>query len=101
MASFELGSATAKGGFANEREICRKFNDWREDNEARLWLKIMGYDVRMIENVTAIHIPTRLKREIVSQLGFKDSYEELMRFKKADAQLRIFIKIGNILRVEV
>jgi hypothetical protein len=100
MGSFELGSATAKGGFANEKEICKKFNNWRQDNEAQLWLKIMGYDIKMIENVTAIHIPTRLKREIVSQLGFKDSYEELMRFKKADAQLRIFIKIGNILRVE-
>jgi hypothetical protein len=100
MGSFELGSATAKGGFANEKEICRKFNNWREDNEAQLWLKIMGYDIKMIQDVTAIHIPTRLKREILSQLGFKDSYEDLMRFKKADAQLRIFIKLGDILRIE-
>jgi hypothetical protein len=100
MGSFELGSATAKGGFANEKEICRKFNNWREDNEAQLWLKIMGYDIKMIQDVTAIHIPTRLKKEIVSQLGFEDSYEDLMRFKKADAQLRIFIKLGDILRIE-
>ena len=26
MAAFELGSATAKGGFANEKVVCRKFN---------------------------------------------------------------------------
>jgi hypothetical protein len=100
MGSFELGSATAKGGFANEKEICRKFNNWKEDNEAQLWLKIMGYDIKMIQDVTAIHIPTRLKKEILSQLGFEDSYEDLMRFKKADAQLRIFIKLGDILRIE-
>jgi len=100
MGSFELGSETAKGGFANEKEICRKFNNWREDNEAQLWLKIMGYDIKMIQDVTAIHIPTRLKKEILSQLGFEDSYEDLMRFKKADAQLRIFIKLGDILRIE-
>jgi len=100
MGSFELGSATAKGGFANEKEICRKFNNWREDNEAQLWLKIMGYDIKMIQDVTAIHIPTRLKKEIVTQLGFEASYEDLMRFKKADAQLRIFIKLGDILKIE-
>jgi hypothetical protein len=64
MGSFELGSTTAKGGFANEKEICRKFNNWREDNEARLWLKIMGYDIKMIQDVTAIHIPTAQKKKL-------------------------------------
>jgi hypothetical protein len=27
MTTFEIGSATAKGGFANEKDICKKFNN--------------------------------------------------------------------------
>ncbi|MEW5692830.1 MAG: hypothetical protein AB1765_06005 [Candidatus Hydrogenedentota bacterium] len=41
MSTFELGSATAKGGFANEKAICGKFNNWETDDESPLWLKIM------------------------------------------------------------
>ncbi|NVM55360.1 MAG: type II restriction endonuclease [Candidatus Helarchaeota archaeon] len=100
MTTFELGSATAKGGFANEKAICDKFNNWKKDNEAQLWLKIMGYDRRKIDSVEAIHIPTRMKRTDIEWLGLKDSYEELMKFKKADAQLRIIITIGKVVKIE-
>ena len=100
MTTFELGSATAKGGFANEEAICDKFNNWKKDNEAQLWLKIMGYDRRKIDSVEAIHIPTRMKRTDIEWLGLKDSYEELMKFKKADAQLRIIITIGKVVKIE-
>lgn len=41
----ELGSKIAKGGFANERSICKKFNAWQNDNEAQQWLEIMGYKI--------------------------------------------------------
>jgi len=100
MTTFEIGSATAKGGFANEQAICDKFNDWKKDNEARLWLKIMGYNPRKIDSVEAVHIPTRMKRTDVERLGLKENYEELMKFKKADAQLRIMITIGKIIKIE-
>ncbi|MBL7135670.1 MAG: type II restriction endonuclease [Candidatus Marinimicrobia bacterium] len=100
MTTFELGSATAKGGFSNEKAVCDKFNNWETDNEAQIWLKVMGYDTRQIDFVTAIHIPTRMKRTDVERLGLKESYEELMRFKKADAQLRIMITIGKIVKIE-
>jgi len=29
MYDFELGSRTAKGGFANEKAVCEKFNNWK------------------------------------------------------------------------
>jgi hypothetical protein len=79
MATFELGSATAKGGFANEKTICSKFNNWKVDNEAQIWLRIMGYDTEKIDSVKAIHIPTRMKRMDVEQLVLKESFEELMK----------------------
>lgn len=65
MTTFEIGSTTAKGGFANEKDICKKFNDWKKDNEAQIWLKIMGYDIKSIDSVEAILIPARMKKEDV------------------------------------
>jgi hypothetical protein len=100
MSTFEIGSTTAKGGFANEKEICKKFNNWEKDTEAKIWLKIMGYEIKSIDSVEAILIPTRIKKEDAERLGFRESFEELMKFKKSDAQIRIIITIGKILKVE-
>ncbi|MCS7199612.1 MAG: hypothetical protein NZ850_04630 [Caldimicrobium sp.] len=100
MSTFEIGSATAKGGFANEKEICKKFNNWEKDTEAQIWLKIMGYETRSIDSVQAILIPTRMKKEDVEKLGLKESLDELMKFKKADVQIRIIITIGKIVKIE-
>ncbi|MGQ9608622.1 MAG: type II restriction endonuclease [bacterium] len=97
----ELGSKTAKEGFASEKAICRKFNNWKNDKIAQEWLKIMGYDVKKLDSVQAIQIPTRVKKNDLSKFEVNEKeYEQLMRFKKADAQVRIIIKIGNILKLE-
>ncbi|MCX8111317.1 MAG: hypothetical protein N3D15_08735 [Syntrophorhabdaceae bacterium] len=100
MASFEIGSTTAKGGFANERIVCGKFNNWKEDREAQLWLKIMGYNLGKIDAVEAIHIPSRMKKEDVINLGLEEDFEDLMKFKKADAQIRITVRLAGIIKVE-
>ena len=52
----KLGSATAKGGFRNEDDIVRKFNDWKKDEDAQKWLAIMGYPIKEIEKVEAIKL---------------------------------------------
>lgn len=97
----ELGSTTAKGGFANELKICEKFNNWTNDSEAKEWLKIMGYNIERIDSVTAIHIPTRIRKDALSKFNVSDAdYNEFVKFKKADAQIRIVIKIGEILKIE-
>ncbi len=103
MYDFEFGSRTAKGGFANERAICEKFNNWKDDDEAKIWLKIMGYDLNKIDYVKAIQIPTRIKKSDVKKFGFsEESYEELMHFKKTDVQVQIklIIRVNNALKVE-
>ncbi len=48
-----LGSETAKGGFRNEDEIAAKFNNWKNDEEARLWLGFMGHKAAETESVLA------------------------------------------------
>ncbi|CUT05130.1 hypothetical protein [Candidatus Chrysopegis kryptomonas] len=103
MNKFVLGSQTAKGGFANEKIICSKFNNWEKDKEAKLWLQIMGYDINRIDQVKAIQIPTRIKRSEIIKFGFsEEEYEELMRFKKTDVQVQIklIIFIGKVLKIE-
>ncbi len=52
-AKVELGSSTAKNGFKNEDEIRDKFNNWKLDEDARVWLAAMNYKVAEIESVTA------------------------------------------------
>ena len=101
MNKTELGSKTAKGGFANEKAICKKFNAWRKDIEAQEWLKIMGYDIKKLNSVKAIQVPTRIKKSDLSKFEVdEEEYEQFIRFKKADAQIRIIITIGNILKIE-
>lgn len=103
MYDFEFGSRTAKGGFANEREICRKFNNWRKDKDAQLWLKIMGYDPNKIEHVKAIRIKSRMSKDEIEKFGFKkEDYENLMRFKKTDVQvqIRLVIQVNGAMKVE-
>lgn len=47
------GSDTAKSGFKNERVVASKFNNWKDDEDSKNWLKIMGYDLSKIESVKA------------------------------------------------
>ena len=101
MNKAEIGSRTAKGGFANERAICSKFNDWKKDKEAKHWLEIMGYNVKKITEVKALCIPGRIKKTSLSIYGMEnENYEILSKFKKADLQVRVLIKIGDILSIE-
>lgn len=101
MDKFLIGSRTAKGGFRNEKSICRKFNNWEKDEEANIWLKVMGYQIEKINFVKAIQIPNRIKKEDIKKFGITDEdYEELMKFKKSDVQVRIIISIGDVLKIE-
>ncbi|MFH2069634.1 MAG: hypothetical protein ABIJ11_00280 [Elusimicrobiota bacterium] len=101
MDKAKLGSKTAKGGFANEKAICKKFNNWRKNNVAQEWLKTMGYNPDKVDSVTAIQIPNRIKKEDIKKFNITDEdYSKFVRFKKADAQIRIIIKTGNIVKIE-
>lgn len=97
----EIGSMTAKGGFINESDICKKFQNYKNDREAKVWLSVMGYNSEKIQNLIATQIPVRINLEKAIALGVTQAkYEETVKYKKADIQIRIEIKIDNLLYVE-
>lgn len=97
----EVGSYTAKGGFENEADIALKFNNYRNDSEAKLWLKIMGYNYEKIHQLKATQIPPRINKGTALSLGVsEDNFEETSTFKKADIQIRLEIIIDEIYHIE-
>jgi len=58
------GSATAKNGFKNEDDVVRKFNDWKNDEDAKKWLIIMSYKLDEIERVEAVKITGSHKADV-------------------------------------
>ncbi len=94
----QQGSKTAKGGFANEHAIVNKFNNFNQDNDAKQWLAIMGYDVNKINELTAIQIPTRLNKAHIGRLGVgSEQFELAQKYKKADIQIQLTIMMDGIL----
>src|SRR5688572_33410750 len=81
-ARIELGSQTAKGGFKNEDEIRDKFNNWRTDADARVWLVSMNYRLDEIESVVA-----------AKPHGEKADVEVRVRTKKGEKVEGISIKL--------
>ena len=97
----EIGSLTAKGGFINETDICNKFLDYKNDTTAQKWLKVMGYNPNKIDKLSATQIPVRINLDKAIALGItEDKYEESIKFKKADIQVKVEITIDNIVHIE-
>jgi len=98
-----IGSLTAKEGFKNEIDICKKFNNWKNDTDAIDWLKIMNYDLKRLDKVEALQIPVRINKKYYDVYNIdedEDDYNSFVRFKKADAQIKLIIKIGKIIKYE-
>ncbi len=70
MDLIKKGSHTAKEGFKNERDIVKKFNNWKKDKEAQDWLIIMDYELSEIEYVEAIII-SAYKTDVQVQIKIK------------------------------
>ncbi len=97
----EIGSMTAKGGFINEVDICKKFTNYKKDKDAISWLEIMGYETLKIQSISAKQIPIRINLEKAKSLGVsEEKYQETIKFKKADIQVRVEIIIDDILHIE-
>lgn len=73
-----LGSETAKGGFANEKAIAKKFVNWKRDKEAQKWLEIMGYNLNEIKRVEAV----------------------LLHGHKTDVQIKVIITLKQAISIQ-
>ncbi len=82
-AMIKLGSQTAIGGFKNEKDVIRRFNNWEKDIVAQKWLKAMGYDIVDIEYVRAVKVRGQYKADIqvrvriVIKLKFQEDLQNL------------------------
>ena len=65
-----LGSQTAKNGFINEDDIVNKFNNWKNDEDAKKWLLIMQYNLAEIEFVKAVKL-SGFKTDVQAQVTVK------------------------------
>lgn len=99
---FNFGSSTAKSGFLTEKEVVKKFNNWQRDKDAQQWLKIMGYRLEEVKDLKAIPIPVRVGKKFLESLGLEniESYDEFLAFKKADLQVRVYVNVNGIWKVE-
>lgn len=81
----EIGSKTARSGFANERDIVMKFNNWRKDKDAQEWLVSMNYDINKIEQVEAEIISGSHKADL--QVRVKIYYKTLIGIENLSVKL--------------
>lgn len=58
------GSQTAKGGFKNEKDVIRRFNDWKKNEVAQKWLIAMNYTISDIKYVKASKVRGQYKADI-------------------------------------
>ena len=78
MHSPDKGSAIARGGFQNEDDVVRKFNNWLYDVEARQWLVLMGFSLEEITTVKALKVTGH----------------------KTDVQVQVFIELKTLAVVQ-
>jgi hypothetical protein len=96
-----IGSITAKNGFKNEVDICKKFNNWKNDYDAQEWLSKMNYNIKYLQNVEAVQIPLKINLSKLKEFNLTENeYENFIHFKKADAQIKLIIQIGKIIKFE-
>ena len=72
------GSQIAKGGFDNEYEVAKKFNNWEKDKDAKAWLKTMNYSLNEIDHIEA----------------------QVISGHKSDLHVRVYVKLKFIFDIE-
>jgi hypothetical protein len=63
------GSNTAKNGFRNELFVIETFNNWKESQLAKDWLKEMNYNLLEIDEVKAVKVSGSFKSDVQVQIN--------------------------------
>lgn len=83
-----------------KESICQLINEYQKEDTVKSWLTNMGYAIDHIDFLEGVQTDLRIKREDFKRLNVEHEYDELMRYKKSDIQLRIIISPGSILKFE-
>jgi len=83
----EIGSQTAKAGFANEHSVVESFNNWQTDNLAQAWLKAMNYNITEIEYVKATKIKGSFKADVQVQVSVEIKLKKLLDIQNLQVKL--------------
>ncbi len=67
----EPGSNTGKNGFKNEDAIGDKFNNWRNDDDARAWLSAMNHKLTEIDPVVAKPLAKKHESRKIGRITMK------------------------------
>jgi len=81
------GSATAKNAFKNEDFTVAEFNNWKESDLAKLWLKAMNYDLTDIERVVATKIKGSYKADIQVEIKIEIKLKSLTDIQNLQVKL--------------
>jgi hypothetical protein len=81
------GSQTAKDGFQNENDVIDKFNNWKNDEFAKEWLKAMNYNLQEIEYVKASKIKGSFKADIQVQINVEIKLQKLLDVQNLQVKL--------------
>lgn len=73
-----------KNGFANEQEVADKFNNWKNDDDAKQWLSIMMYDLNEIDSVYA---------EKIGAKGFKSDINITIKIVTKKKEKKCYLEI--------
>jgi flavodoxin len=79
--------ATAKNGFKNEDFTVAEFNNWKESDLAKLWLKAMNYDLTDIERVVATKVKGSYKADIQVEIKIEIKLKNLTDIQNLQVKL--------------
>lgn len=83
----QRGSQTAKNGFQNENDVVNIFNNWKNDDLAKDWLRSMNYKLDEIEYVNANKIKGSFKADIQVQINVEIKLKKLLDVQNIQVKL--------------
>jgi len=81
------GSKTAKNGFKNEDFVIDEFNNWKNSELSKLWLKAMNYKIEEIESVKAVKVKGSYKADIQVEIKIEIKLKSLIDIQNLQVKL--------------
>lgn len=81
------GSSTAKNGFKNEVFVVKEFNNWKESELSKQWLKAMEYNLEEIEDVKAVKVKGSYKADVQVEIKVSIKLKDIIDIQNLQVKL--------------